>query len=55
MLEIRWSEHITNEEVFLKVGETRSFLRILKIRREKKLVGHILSHNNLLSRIIEGT
>ncbi|KAF0753996.1 Uncharacterized protein FWK35_00020374 [Aphis craccivora] len=45
--------HITNEEVYRRVGETRSFLKTLKTRRVK-LIGHILRQNSLLSRIIEG-
>lgn len=39
------------EEVFRRIGEGRSFLKVLKIRKAK-LIGHILRHNNLLDRII---
>jgi len=45
-------DHIINEEVFRRVGEERSFLKALKMRRAK-LIGHTLRYNNLLGRIIE--
>lgn len=35
MLRISWIEHITNEEVCRRSGETRSFLNTLKPRRAK--------------------
>jgi len=50
MLRTNWTEHITNEEVYQRAGEIRSFLKTLKTRRTK-LIGHILRHNSLLSRI----
>lgn len=52
-LKIRWVDHVTNEKVFRRVGEERSFLKVLKIRIAK-LIGHTLRHNNLLGRIIKG-
>jgi len=52
LLRIRWTEHITNEEVYRRAGETKSFLKTLKTRKAK-LIGHILRHNSLLSRIIK--
>jgi len=54
ILKISWIDRISNEEVFRRVGEERSFLKALKIRRAK-LIGHSLRHNNLLGRIIEGS
>lgn len=45
---------LTNEEVFQKIEEKRSFLKALKIRRAK-LIRHILKHKNLLGRIIKGS
>lgn len=51
-LRISWTEQITNEEVYLRAGETKSFLKTLRTRTN--LIGHILCHNSLLSRIIEG-
>jgi len=50
---INWTEHITNEEVYRRAGETRTFLKTLKTRRAK-VKGHILRHNSLLDRTIEG-
>lgn len=52
-LRISWTKHITNEEIYQKTGETRSFLKTLKTRRAM-LIGHMLRHDSLLSRIIEG-
>jgi len=52
LLRISWTKHITIEEVYRRVGETRSFLKTLKTRRAK-LIGNILRQNSLLSRIIE--
>lgn len=40
-------------ESFRRVGEERSFLKSLKIRRAK-LIGHTLRQNHLLGRITEG-
>ena len=48
------SETITNEEVFKRAQEVKTFLRNLKGRRAK-FIEHILRHNGLLKRIIEGT
>jgi hypothetical protein len=53
IFKISWVDHITNEEVFRSVGEKRSFLKALKIRRAK-LIGHTLQHDNLQGTIIEG-
>lgn len=33
ILKIGWIDHITNEEIFRRVAEERSFLKALKIRR----------------------
>lgn len=50
-LRIRWTEHITNKlEVYQRAEKTRGILKTLKT----KLIEHILCHNRLLSRIIEG-
>lgn len=52
MLRISWTEHTTNEKVYLRVGESRSFLRTMKTIRDF-LIGYILRHGSLLSIIIE--
>jgi len=53
LLRISWTEHIRNEEVYRRAGEISSFLKTLGTRRAN-LIGHVLRHNSLLSRIIEG-
>lgn len=50
--EVSWIDHITNEEVYRRAGETRSFPKTIKAIRAK-LIGYILNHDSLLSRIIE--
>lgn len=45
---------MTNEEIYQRAGETRSFLETLKTRKAKS-IGCIQRYNNLLGRIIEGT
>lgn len=39
---INWTGHITNENVFRKLGETRNFLMISKTRRAKLIWTHIV-------------
>lgn len=52
---LNWTERIiiNEEEVYRRVGKTRSFLKILKTRRAE-LIRPTLRHDGLLSRIIEG-
>lgn len=53
ILKISLIDHISNDDVFRRVGEERSFLKILKIRRVKrKAIGNILRYKNLLGRIM---
>ena len=54
IFKISWREKITNEDVFRRAQEEKSFLRNLKGRRAK-FIGHILRHNGLVKKIIEGT
>lgn len=35
ILKISWIDHVSNEEVYCRVGEERSFLKALNIRRAK--------------------
>lgn len=51
--EIACSEHMTNDEVFTRAEELGWFVKSLKKTRIKQ-IGHILRHNSILSRIIEG-
>ena len=53
MLRISWREMMTNEQVFNRVGEGRCFLKWIKQRRAQ-LMGHIIRHDSMLKRIIEG-
>jgi hypothetical protein len=50
---IRWTDHVRNEEVLLRVKEQRN---ILHERRKRKAnwIGHIMRRNCLLQRVIEG-
>ena len=42
-----------NEEVLLRVKEQRNILHEIS-KRQANLIGHILSRNRLLQRVIEG-
>lgn len=44
---------MTNEKVYRRVGQTRSFLKTINTKRVK-LIGHTMRHNSTLGRIIEG-
>jgi hypothetical protein len=53
MLKIKWTDRITNDEVFQKAKEERLILKILKNRRHS-WIGHIIRHNELVVNILEG-
>lgn len=40
MFRINWTEHTANEEVYRRVGESRSFLKSLKTRRAFWIIEH---------------
>ena len=50
---ISWTNHVRNEEVFLRVSEQRNILHEIR-KRKANLIGHILRRNCLLQRVIEG-
>jgi hypothetical protein len=53
MEKISWTDHVSNEEVLLRVKEQKNFLH--KICKQKaNWIGHILSRNCLLQRVTEG-
>ena len=53
MEKIRWTYHVRNEDVLLRVKERRDILH--EIRKWKaKWIGHILRRNCLLQRVTEG-
>jgi hypothetical protein len=53
MEKIRWTDHVRNEEVLLRVKEQRNILHETR-KRKANWVGHILRRNCLLQRVIEG-
>ena len=53
MLKIKWTDRITNDEVFQKVKEEKLFLKILRNRRYS-WIGHIIRHNEFVANILEG-
>ena len=50
---ISWTEHVTNEEVLLRVNEQRNILHEIR-KRKANWIGHILRRNCLLNQVIEG-
>jgi hypothetical protein len=50
---ISWTDHVTNEEVLLRINEQRNILNEIR-RRKAKFIGHILLRNFLLKQVIEG-
>ena len=53
MERISWTEHKTNDAVLIQVGETRKLLRSIQ-RKRLSYLGHVLRHDNLVHRIVEG-
>ena len=53
MLKIKWTDRITNEEVFQKVEKEQLLLKILKNRR-RSWIGHTIRHNEFVVNILEG-
>jgi hypothetical protein len=53
MEKIRWTDHVRNEEVLLRVKEQRSILHEI-CKRKANWIGHILRRNCILQRVIEG-
>ena len=52
MLKIKWTDRITNGEVFQKVKEERLILKIIKNRRHS-WIGHTFRHIEFVVNIIE--
>ena len=50
---IKWTDRITNEEVFQNVKEERLLLKILKNRRHS-WIGHAVRHKEFVVNILEG-
>ena len=53
MEKISWTDHVRNEEVLLRVSEQRNILHDIR-KRMANWIGHMLSRNCLLQRVIEG-
>jgi hypothetical protein len=53
MLKIKWTDRITNEEVFQRAEEERILLKILNNRRHSR-IGHIIRHSEFVVNILEG-
>jgi len=53
MLKIKWTDRITNDEVFQRAKEERILLKILKNIRHS-WIGHIIRHNEFVVNILEG-
>jgi hypothetical protein len=53
MLKIKWTDSITNSEVFQRAKEERLLLKLLK-NRHHSWIGHIITHNEFVVSIPEG-
>jgi len=53
MLKIKWTDRITNDDIFQKAKEKRLLLKILKIRCHS-WIGHAVRHNEFVVNILEG-
>jgi hypothetical protein len=53
MLKVKWTDRVTNFEVFRRAKEERLLLEILKNGRQSWL-GHITRHNECVVNIVEG-
>jgi hypothetical protein len=53
MEKISWTDHVRNEDVLLRVKEQRNILHEIR-KRKANWIGHILSRNCFLQRVIEG-
>jgi hypothetical protein len=53
MEKISWTDHVRNEDVFLRVKEQRNILHEIS-KRKANWIGNILRRNCLLERVIEG-
>jgi hypothetical protein len=52
-LKIKWTDRITNDEVFQRAKENRLLLKILK-NRHHSWTGHTIRHNEFVVNILEG-
>ena len=53
MMKIPWTQHASNEQILGMVDESRYLMENLR-KRQKNWIGHVLRHNSLLQKVIEG-
>jgi len=53
MFKIKWTDRITNDEVFQRAKGERLLSKILK-NRHHPLIGHTIRHNEFAVNILEG-
>ena len=53
MMKIPWTQHASNEQILGMVDESRSLMENLR-KRQKNWIVHVLRHNSLLQKVIEG-
>jgi len=53
MEKIRWTAHVSNEEVLCLVQEQRSLMQVIK-QCQANWIGHVLRHDCLLKTVLEG-
>ena len=54
MLKISWKHKVNNVKVLERIGETRTLMERIRIRK-RNWIGHVLRGDSLLKDIIEGT
>ena len=52
-VKVKWTDRISNDEVFQTAKEERRLLRVLKNRRHS-WIGHAIRHNEFVVNILEG-
>jgi len=53
IMKIPWTQHASNEQILGMVDESRSLMKSLR-KRQKNWIGHVLRHDSLLQKVIEG-
>jgi len=53
MMKIPWTQHASNEQILGMVDESHSLIENLR-KRQKNWIGHVLRHDSLLQKVIEG-
>ena len=54
MLKIKWTDRITNDEVYRRAKEERLLLKIKKKNRRHSWIWHTIQHNEFVVNILEG-